>query len=448
MSDIIFKTFGTKKKEDRVCRVAYTLNQEQPVLCTYIDDQPLFYFDEEIYIEEEESLNLEELEILEQEIEILKDEIDAFERYSITSSATAEKKYLEFQENADSLHAPSDYDQEEKMVYLLNTLNKSRLARAYLETADEHNIEIVISRQVENAFYDRRSGTILINPDMEEVDQLLMLSKELRRHWQHRQGVLVNPLLFQPDNAILVNRVLEADLMVSAVRIAWELQLSGYRDLWNRIEDSPMHDLARSYAREANMDFRTINNGIASASIFETWFLSERCMSQDKKLVQAMLADYNGYVFEDIHTSKTVTAELIAGLGTMPFGKNYLAVHANVIMNDPIFTEVRDRSNANFLWFIKFERSFKETEHDLQNGSDLSTQGDRPVINFQSQDQFNASQSTAEVIQLFENVETDQDTKQTDGRQFNILSGEQTGRAIGYERTDANIIQLRYGSDE
>ena len=28
---------------------------------------------------------------------------------------------------------------------------------------------------------------------------------------------------------------------------------------------------------------------------------------------------------------------------------------------------MRDRANANFLWFIKFERSFRETEQELQN---------------------------------------------------------------------------------
>jgi hypothetical protein len=40
-----------------------------------------------------------------------------------------------------------------------------------------------------------------------------------------------------------------------------------------------------------------------------------------------------------------------------------------MIMNDPVFTDVRDRSNANFLWFIKFERSFMETERELQSSS-------------------------------------------------------------------------------
>ena len=65
--------------------------------------------------------------------------------------------------------------------------------------------------------------------------------------------------------------------------------------------------------------------------------------------------------------AQMITPTLISALGSMPYGKNYLSDHIDIIMNDPIFTDVRDRSNANFLWFIKFERSFKETEQELQN---------------------------------------------------------------------------------
>jgi hypothetical protein len=79
-----------------------------------------------------------------------------------------------------------------------------------------------------------------------------------------------------------------------------------------------------------------------------------------------MLSDYRGYVFEGEQPSQAVTAELVATLGSMPFGKNYLAPYVQTITSDAVFTEVRDRSNANFLWFIKFERSFRETEQELQ----------------------------------------------------------------------------------
>jgi hypothetical protein len=150
------------------------------------------------------------------------------------------------------------------------------------------------------------------------------------------------------------------------VRIAWELQLAGEKEPWERIENSSMGDLARAFARESYLDFRTLNNGAASAAVFETWFLSDRCRGEDRKLIQQMLSDYRGYVFDGAQPSQTVTAELIGALGSMPFGKNYLAPYVQTIIGDAVFTEVRDRANANFLWFIKFERSFRETEQELQ----------------------------------------------------------------------------------
>lgn len=447
MSDIIEKTFGQKGISDRVCRVAYTLNHEQPVLCTFIDDTPLFYFDEEDFSEEEIFESSFEDAILEREIELLREEIETYERYALHPSQDREKKLEEFSVNIESaLNSDFEIRPENAIDTVLDILEKSRMASALIELAKKHKIQILNSRQVENAFYDRRNGSILVNPDMEQPDQALLLIRELRRHWQHRQGALINPLLFHPDNAILVNRLQEADLTSAIVRVAWELQLSGNRHIWNRIEDSPMYDLGRAYAREANEDFRTINNGTASAAVFEAWFLSERCRQQDKKLVQAMLADYRGYVFSDIQSSKSLTADLIAAVGSMPYGKNYLAVHASIIMNDPIFTEVRDRSNANFLWFIKFERSFKETEHDLQNSLDLSTHDNRHEVNPKGQDFINASKSAAEIIQLFGSQETDRNDQENRKSSRRLRSGGKRGSS--HTKSRDNVIHLRFGSEE
>ena len=72
-------------------------------------------------------------------------------------------------------------------------------------------------------------------------------------------GTLIDPLTFHPDQAILVNRAQIADLTAGMVRVAWELQLAGEKDMWTRLENSPLQDLARAFAREAYIDFRTIN---------------------------------------------------------------------------------------------------------------------------------------------------------------------------------------------
>ncbi|MCB1783521.1 MAG: hypothetical protein KDI13_05945 [Alphaproteobacteria bacterium] len=406
MSDFFENIVETTGLENRVCRVAYTLDNAQPVLCSIIGDQPLFYmdFEDDILDEDDGFFDGSELGLLDYEIQTLKEEIAGFESYSpLVSQGGLMERVEEFSENIDYVTGAKDFgDKPASLKEIQDVLVQSRLASAYLDFAREHKINIVISKQVEKAFYDRRSGTISLNPDLSRTEQVLLMVRELRRHWQHRNGVLINPLMFQPENAILVNRSQEADLTISMVRVAWELQLAGIHEVWERLENSPMGDLARAFAREAFMDFRTINNGVASAAVFEAWFLSERCRQQDKKIIQAMLADYKGYVFDNPGASESVTAELISGLGSMPYGKNYLAVHAVTIMSDPIFTEVRDRSNANFLWFIKFERSFKETERALQTDTDLSTHDVRhDLLNAQSQDRFDENQKAAEIIHLF-----------------------------------------------
>ena len=411
MSDSYEEFCNTHMIQHRVCGVAYTLNDYQPVICTHIGDQPLFYFDEEEIIEEEEGLfDPEELGMLAHEIQVLKEEILGFEHDSATTYVEEKTMtaFLEFSQNMEDLSLRKNFylnneEQKLRLSEIKSILRESRLASAYINTAEKYGVEIMMSEQVEKAFYDRRSGKILVYPHMDMMDQILLVTRELRRHWQHRQGVLINPLTFTPEHAILINRAQEADLCVSVIRTAWELQLAGKKDVWERVENSPLSDLARAYAREAFLDFRTINNGVASASIFEAWFLSERCRQKDRIIIQEMLADHNGYVFENDQSSHSVTSALISALGEMPFGKNYLSAHAHIIMDDPIFAEVRDRSNANFLWFIKFERTFKEAEQELQLDSDLSTHDVRhDLYNQNSQDQNNGITQTADIIQLFE----------------------------------------------
>jgi hypothetical protein len=261
-----------------------------------------------------------------------------------------------------------------------------------------HNGKFILNEQVETAFYDRSTGNIHLNPNRPKCEMALLAARELRRLWQHRSGALIDPLTFHPDQAILINRAQIADLTASMVRIAWELQLAGEKDMWARIENSAMEDLARAFAREAFLDFRTVNNGAANCAVFEAWFLSERCGHEDRRLIQQMLADYQGYVFEADSASISLAGELIAVLGGMPHGKNYLAPYVQTIVSDALFTEVRDRSNANFLWFIKFERSFRETEQELQSGG-LQRQGKDSGAS-QKTKRFGDHETTADIISL------------------------------------------------
>lgn len=362
------------------CFMAYTLNNTQPVVCTIVADQPYFYMDEEEHEFEDSILEDEDFAGIENDLVALRQKMEAYERMAQSFQHEPRRRLEEFSAEAINITeeckaAPSMMDPADRIATYISA---SRMGKALLDFAHLHGVYIVESEFVGTARYDRDASKIFIHPALGEMESYLLVARELRRHWQHRKGVMLHPLTFHPDQAILINRAQHADLTIAMIRVGWELQLAGKREAWEYIENSPMGDLGRAFAREAFTDFRSLADGKASSAIFESWFLSERCRHQDKKLIQAMLADHQGYVFGNEDMSRTVSIELITALGQQPFGKNYLAPYAQMIMDDAIFTEVRDRSNANFLWFIKFERSFKETEQALQSGEDLTASGVLP----------------------------------------------------------------------
>jgi hypothetical protein len=343
-------------------RIAYTLNNTQPVLCTYISAEPLFYLDEAVTDDADLDLPLDMLA-----------DFDAPEFGPTTEvphdfSLEGENALTVFGEQFSVTSGPGP-----SLNDMQDTLAKSRMGSALLSYARDHGIQIITKPQLDAAHYDRMAGIISLRPQLPAAEQLLLCVRELRRVWQHRNGALIHPLLFHPDHAIVINRVHAADLATMMVRVAWELRLAGDDTYWTHMERHGHDDLTRGFAREALADFRSLNDGRAMAGAFEAWFISERCRGYDRSLIQQMLADYQGYVFKAGHeeTSKVLTQQLLASLGTMPFGKNYLSPHAATILADPIFTDIRDRSNANFLWFIKFEQSFRQTERDLQNAGEL-----------------------------------------------------------------------------
>ena len=386
-------------------RIAYSLNNTQPVICTLVSNQPLFFMDYEESFEEDAALTRDpfDIENIERGIRALEEKIVTLDRMAAEEHGIPEKRKEDFLADAAFIGEPYveiEDSFEFERAALLKSLQQSRFAAAMLEHVRHYGTDIRMNSQGGSAHYDRRDGQIYISPHLDRAEQVLLALRELRRAWQHRNGALLHPLTFHPDQAILVNRALSADLAVTMVRTAWELQLSGDREPWERLEFSPMGDLATAFAREAFLDFRTLNNGVASSAVFEAWFLSERCRHQDRLLIQQMLSDYQGYVFEPGQIAQRVTAEFIVALGSLPFGKNYLAPYINTIINDALFTEVRDRSNANFLWFIKFERSFRETEQALQHNMSDTGAGDRRALHNDKNKQTDGHGKTADIVTL------------------------------------------------
>lgn len=435
MSNTIdIENFLGKDAAPQQARVSYTINNHQPVISTIIGSDPLFYMDysEDMLDEDEEFVfDSAELGILDDELSSLSKEIQKLDTLSADYAQSSEQSAAIFYETRNSLtgQEPSDIITT-TTAQIRDALTQSRIAKAYLDQADQFGAEIIITGQVQDAIYDRKSGNILINSNLSFTDQILLTARELRRHFQHRRGALLNPLNFHPDSAIVMNRAQQADLITSVIRVAWELQLSGNKDVWERVENSSFADLGRAFVREAHLDFRTINNGQAATAVFEAWFLSERCRTEDKKLIQQMLADNEGYVFDIENAHNAVTPAVLAALGEMPFGKNYLAIHTETILTDPIFTEVRDRSNANFLWFIKFERTFRETERDLQ--TDFSSAADGSVSASHE-----GSDNEENIIQLHNGSNQPDQSSRDDGR----LLADQSG-SDNPQETD-NVVYLR-----
>ena len=389
------------------CRFAYTIGSSQPVRCSWISDQPLFYADYDDVTDDEFLMDDPVMEALERDISDLRDKTSAYDK--VAREFAEPENHIQSLFHADAAFISSAYAPTGSTLQnALDLLHQSRLASQFISFAQLHGIAIRESSHIVDATYDRSSSSILVRADLDLETKALLMVREMRRMWQHRNGAGLHPLSVHPDYAVLMNRAQQADLVVSMVRVAWELQLAGHKDAWVRIENSTLNDLGRAFAREAIADFRSINNGIAARATFESWFLSERCRKADRSLIQQMLADYQGYVFSDnVETSRLITLDLTKALGKMPFGTNYLESIAAQIINDPVFTEVRDRSNANFLWFIKFERSFTEAETSVALKETLQP-ATADIISFPAQKASKAAtksakdagESPAEIIQM------------------------------------------------
>lgn len=231
----------------------------------------------------------------------------------------------------------------------------------------DNGVTIFHTKQEE--YWSYKNKVCYVNPDISEVDTLLLEVKALRAAYLDIKGAKINPLQYSPDDAILINRIYKADQAAFLCRVAWECKLNGSNGLWNRIKDSSLKNIAQAFTKEAQSNWRSLRSGEAMTFALETYFLSDIFSCIDRILIKQMLADYGGYIFDDSLKEKNIpsVAELLTKIGQVnDNSKNYLVKYVNTIMSDPIFTDIRDRSNANFLWFIKFERSFREKEEELK----------------------------------------------------------------------------------
>jgi len=245
-------------------------------------------------------------------------------------------------------------------------IGQSRTGTVLLEETKARGLSISYDTQTPQAqFYPREGASIIaLNPSRPRGDLVCTLARELRRAWQYFNGAFTNPMSFEPDEAVLVNRAQQADAFMVSVKIAWELKLAGESEAWDFIAGSPMASISRVFELRAQEDFRSLNNGAAARAAYDKFFDGSSTKAHDKRIIHQMLLDDAGYM-KAAGKKKHADMELFRKLGEMPHGANYLSMQAKHLPTDMCYATVEDRSNANFLWFVKFERSFQEKEMQM-----------------------------------------------------------------------------------
>ena len=109
---------------------------------------------------------------------------------------------------------------------LLAVLQQSRTFSALHEDVSKQGLSVVYDSQSATAQYYSGEGRriITLNPLRTRGDLLNALSREVRRAWQKDHGALVNPLHFDPDEAVLVNRAQQADVYMMSIKVGWPVK--------------------------------------------------------------------------------------------------------------------------------------------------------------------------------------------------------------------------------
>lgn len=282
----------------------------------------------------------------------------------------------------DMVHTPFQrVDADLNIQTLIDFLKDSATARTMLFTRHEDlRTEIAFDDQtIVSQFYPEQN-TITLNPDRPVAELACVLVKEMRRAYQFQSGNLHNPMNFAPDDAILINRAQQADALMMAIRVAWELKLLGQNQMWEFMTAAPFSDVTRTFEIHAQNDFRTLNDGRASRAAYDKWFDDHRTKIHDKRVIHQMLLEDTRYAEQRRDQITPLTEQMLFNMASVPGGKNYMSLKGHRAPMHAEYMDVEDRSNANFLWFVKFERNFQEKETEMMMEESLALSAE--VIDF------------------------------------------------------------------
>lgn len=361
---------GLKTNKAPSCRMAYTLGLKQPVLCTLLGNDPFFFdIDPEALAEDiDDKLSLTDASFqVPEALKTARETSDGFITLGddewglpLTDDLAALCR--------NALAPAAELNCAEAFALLLQSTTGQLLS----EQADEHNLVVATSTTVDGVCLDAAKKTILINPGLTVETAALLIAREIR----HFALLSVTDALKNPESAILVNRAMQAELATLPVQIAWELNLAGHADVWDCLGRSAQADLAYAFGHRASADFRALRDGRAAMAAFDQWFYSGRTRKADRALIQSLLA--SGEALPEPSASANRTVEALRAIGERGIGRNYLVEHMTTIMQDGFYADVRDRSNANFLWFVKFERSYRAAEAYIEEKT-ATPSADKPA---------------------------------------------------------------------
>ncbi len=345
--------------------MAYTLGRKQPVLCTLLGNDP-FFFDIDP--------------------EALADDLD--EKISLADANFNVPEALKIaRETSDGFITLGDDDAglplTDDLVALCRNalapaaglncaeafalLQQSTTGKVLLAQAEASGLDVATSDIVDGVELNVSTKTIMINPGLSNEAAALLIAREIR----HFALLPVCDALKNPESAILVNRAMQAELATLPVQIGWELNLAGHSDVWDCLGRSAQADLVYAYGHRASSDFRALRDGRAAMAAFDQWFYSGRTRKADRSLIQSLLAMSETLPEQTASANRTV--EALRAIGDRGLGRNYLIENLSNIMQDGFYADVRDRSNANFLWFVKFERSYRAAEAYIDEKSETKT---------------------------------------------------------------------------
>lgn len=181
---------------------------------------------------------------------------------------------------------------------------------------------------------------------------------------------------FDSDTIILLERVRRADKVVRTIAAAYMSYLNGHREGWSAIEEK-YGVIALTYKTVASTDFRKIKNNDAQVFCFKQWFMEDTSKSasggaykltyEDMNLLDKCDHDTYHMLLElgdkhDWYDRESDNTNLQDKYNYILAIAPYLSKYLIEVTTAPIMKDIRSRATANFMWYIKFERTFKRSE--------------------------------------------------------------------------------------